>query len=90
MFTDPVSQVYPFVLVVLLQGIGVKVIEWHTIRKVKGKHERNFKSRRGDGEVLNNRKKKLIDCHIHDNILIGKLKPGGYPPFQRERSTLQM
>ena len=35
MFTDPVSQVYPFVLVVLLQGIGVKVIEWHTIRKVK-------------------------------------------------------
>ena len=36
MFTDPVSQVYPFVLVVLLQGIGVKVIEWHTIRKVKG------------------------------------------------------
>ena len=43
MFTDPVSQVYPFVLVVLLQGIGVKVIEWHTIRKVKGKHERNLK-----------------------------------------------
>lgn len=32
---------------------------------------------RGDREVLNNRKKKLIDCHIHDNILIGKRKPGG-------------
>lgn len=44
MFTDPVSQVYPFVLVVL-QGIGVKVIEWHTIRKVKGKHERNLKGK---------------------------------------------
>ena len=43
--TDPVSQVYPFVLVVLLQGIGVKVIEWHTIRKVKGKHERNLKGK---------------------------------------------
>ena len=45
MFTDPVSQVYPFVLVVLLQGIGVQVIEWHTIRKVKGKHERNLKGK---------------------------------------------
>ena len=45
MFTDPVSQVYQFVLVVLLQGIGVKVIEWHTIRKVKGKHERNLKGK---------------------------------------------
>ena len=32
-------------LVVLLQGIGVKVIEWHTIRKVKGKHERNLKGK---------------------------------------------
>lgn len=29
----------------VLQGIGVKVIEWHTIRKVEGKHERNLKGK---------------------------------------------
>ena len=29
----------------VVQGIGVKVIEWYTIRKVEGKHERNLKGK---------------------------------------------
>ena len=33
------------VIYLVVQGIGVKVIEQYTIRKVEGKHERNIKGK---------------------------------------------